>query len=510
MTRSTRSWTPLLVSLLTAGCAGTPEPAPAPPPPREGTAVVTPSVEVSTVPREPVARQVPYQGAFGPGDPPGAPLPPMQKPVEPWVKEALDVWYERPSPKGPEPIPLAQPRALYFEGKNPVIQILPGPPAFPEKIPERLKTVFPEKVPFSNNVKRLPRGKIRVVSFDNTLNDTKLSRDSMEVEISFTDAQGAEWRIEQVMLAPFSPNPVAEPWFGGVVIDTLYHGHTGNGTPAEPLVKCMHCSWGWADIYKNGKRVASSALLHVMLTSRVRAGAEKNFAYQCYECAEKPVREVHVIVPPMFYLPSPGGFLHIMWEEAEWKRGTPAQVASAAPRLGKKVPTIHLRAAPYLTWDRKEIHVKTGQEYRFVVTNDDPSAFHQLHLHSKPSGAGHHGGGSQDLRHEEGGTAGRTGHLWKPGDGGHGHGGHGGHGDPPAPRSVFLTLPQGATWATMVKFEKPGEYEFMCPVGNHYRRGMHGKFIASADGKGGGHGGQQMHGDTGGGMRVKKDTGGRR
>ncbi|HEV2146501.1 MAG TPA: multicopper oxidase domain-containing protein [Longimicrobiaceae bacterium] len=453
-------------------------------------ATVTPDVTITPAAREPVARQVPYEGAIGPNDPPGAPMSPMQKPLEPWVKAALDVWYERPSPKGPEPIPLAQPKAIYFEGKNPVIQILPGPPAFPEKIPERLKTVFPEKVPYSNNVKRLPRGKIRVAAFDHTHNDTKLSKDSMEVEISFVDAEGAEWRIEQVMLAPFSPNPVAEPWFGGLVIDTLYHGHTGNGTPAEPLVNCALCSWGWADIYKDGKRVASSALLHIMLTSRVRAGPEKNFAYQCYDCADKPVREVHVIVPPMFYLPAPGGFLHIMWEDAEVRRGPPQQIARAAPKLGKKVPTIHLRAAPYLTWDQKEIHVKAGQEYRFVVTNDDPSSFHQLHLHSHPEGGGgHHGGGSQDARHEHAGTAGRTGSLWKPGDDGHGHG------DPPAPRNVFLTLPQGATWATMVKFEKPGEYEYMCPVSNHYRRGMHGKFIVTADGQG---------------TRVQKDTGGTR
>jgi hypothetical protein len=406
----------LLTLLITGGCApreelASPRPAPAPPDPA---AVAVVPVTPAAAQAEPVVRQVPYQGAFGPGDPPGAPMSPMQKPLEPWVKEALDVWYERPSPRGPEPIPLAQPKALYFEGKNPVIQILPGPTPFPEKVPERLQTVFPKKVPYSNHVKRLPRGRIRVVSFDNTLNDTKLSRDSMEVEISFTDHEGAQWRIEQVMLAPISSNPVLEPWFGGVVIDTLYHGHTGNGTPAEPLVKCMHCSWGWADIYKNGKRVASSALLHIMLTSRVRAGAEKNFAYQCYECADKPVREVHVIVPPMFYLPAPGGFLHIMWEEAEWKRGTPAQVANAAPKLGKKVPTIELAAAPYLTWDRKEIHVRAGQEYRLVVHNQDPSSFHQFSLHSRPEGAGHHGQGAKDIRHEHAATAGRTGELWKP------------------------------------------------------------------------------------------------
>jgi hypothetical protein len=182
-------------------------------------------------------RNVPYEGAFGPGDPPGAPMSPMQKPLEPWVKEALDVWYERPSPKGPEPIPVAQPKALFVVGKGPVIQVLPGPPRLPRQdsgAPQDRDAgedpLLQQREAASNNVKRLPRGEIRWVAFDRTLNDTKLSKDSMAIEISFTDHQGAEWRIEQVMLAPISDNPVFEPWFGGLVIDTLYHGHTGNGT----------------------------------------------------------------------------------------------------------------------------------------------------------------------------------------------------------------------------------------------------------------------------------------
>jgi uncharacterized cupredoxin-like copper-binding protein len=239
----------------------------------------------------------------------------------------------------------------------------------------------------------------------------------------------------------------------------------------------MHCSWGWADVYKNGKRVASSANLHIMLTSDTRDNS-KNFAYARYECANNPVRAVHVIVHPSAYLPTPGGFLHVMWENAEWTRGSPEEIMAKAPKMAKDIPTIELAAAPYLTWDKKEIHVKAGQKYRLVVHNQDPSSFHQFHLHSKPAGAGHHAG-QQDARHEEGMASGRIGGLWKPGDEGHG----GPQGDPPAPRNVFFPLPQGSTWATMVMFEKPGEYEFMCPVSNHYRRGMEGKFIVSANGE---------------------------
>jgi uncharacterized cupredoxin-like copper-binding protein len=397
-----------------------------------------------------------------------------QKPLAPWVREALDVLYERPSPRGPEPIPVTPSKAIFFEGAGPVIQVLPGRAAFGEKLPPHIRTAMPEEGPYSNSVARLPRGSIRGVAFDRTLNDTKATRDSMEVEISFTDHEGAEWRIEQVMLAGLSSNPVAEPWFGGLAIDTLYHGDTGNGTPAVPLVTCALCSWAWADIYKDDDRVASSALLHIMVTSRVRAGAEREFAYDCYECASNPVREVHVLVPPMFYLPAPGGFLHVMWENVELRRGSAGEIAAAAPALAKDIPTIELAAAPYLRWDRTEIRVVAGRKYRLVVHNQDPSSFHQFSLHSMPESA-EQPARPADLRHDHTGTAGRTGPLWRPGDGG-----HEGHGDPPAPRNVFLTLPQGATWATMVTFDKPGEYEFMCPVTNHYRRGMHGKFIVTA------------------------------
>ena len=459
-------------SVVFGACASSREPAPVAEP-----APVEPAPEP-----ERAVRSVPYEGAFGPGDPPAAPLSPGQKPLAPSVRSALDVLYERPSPKGPPAIALQSPRAVYVTGKSPVIQVLPGPAAFPDKIPERLKTMMAGEIPFSNNVQRLPRGEIRLVSFDYTMNDTKLSRDSMAVEISFTDHEGAAWRIEQAMLAPLSPNPVAEPWFGGVVIDTLYHGDTGNGTPAVPLVRCTLCSWGWADVYKDDKRVASSAPLHIMVTSDTRDD-DNDFAYACYDCTANPVREVHVVVHPSAYLPSPGGFLHVMWANADVRRGTPQEVRAIAPQLAEDVPTIELVAAPYLTWDRKEIRVTAGQKYRLIVHNQDPSSFHQFSLHSHPEDGEPQLLG-QDVRHEEGMTSGRIGPLWKPGDAGHGGGQHAD--DPPGPENVFFGLPQGSTWATMIMFEEPGEYPFMCPVSNHYRRGMEGKFIVTQSGQGGG------------------------
>ena len=358
-----------------------------------------------------------------------------------------------------------------------MVQVLPGPAAFPDRIPEHMKTVLPEEIPFSNEVRELEEGSFRAAAYDLTLNDSKQSRDEMAVEISFTDYQGEQWRIEQVTLAPLSPNPVAEPWYGGVAIDVPYHGQTGNGSPAVPEVRCALCSWGWADIYKNNKRVASSAPLHIMLTSDTRG---EDFSYACYDCKEQPVREVHVVVPPSAYLPSPGGFLHIMWENAEWEVGDPDSIAEMAPELEEEIPTIELSAVPYLSWDQNEIRVEVGQKYRLLVHNTDPSSFHQFSLHSHPESAEQAERAEESanrsappMRHDEGGTAGGIGPLWRPGalPGQESE-------NPPGPESVFMPLPQGSTWATFIQFEEAGEYTFMCPVGNHMRRGMMGKFVA--------------------------------
>jgi uncharacterized cupredoxin-like copper-binding protein len=432
--------------------------------------------EIVTLSDGRVLRNVPYGGAFGPSDPPVTPVHPTQLPeaLRPAERAALDVWYERPSPTGPAPIAVTPPKAIYAVGKGPVVQILPGPLVFPEQVPERLRIAYPPGQPYSNNTSVLPRGEIRFVAVDRTAYDTKLSLDSMDIEISLTDSEGNEWRVEQVSLAPMSSQVVAEPWFGGVVIDSPFHGNSGIASPALPLVKCMMCSYGWADVYKNGERVASSALLHVMLTTDSRDDSN-DFAYYDYDVTDMPIRQIHIDVHPMNQLPSPGGFLHVTWENAEWQVGTPEEIMAVAPEIGEDIPTITLSAAPHIRWDQEEIHLKAGQKYRLLVSNNDPASFHQFHWHTEPMAAGQDGQPS-GLRHDETMTAGRTGELWKPGDPGYEPDG----GDSLTPRSHLFPLQQGSTWATIIMFEEPGEYEFLCPVGNHYHSGMSGKFIVTA------------------------------
>lgn len=127
--------------------------------------------------REPVVRNILYEGALPPGDPP---MPPHVSHAK--AGGALGVGgagrvVGTTSPRGPEPIPLAQPKAIYFEGRGPVVQVLHGPTAFPGKIPQFLQTPAPKQIPYSNTC--------------------GCSR------------------------AEHPHNPVAEPWFGRLVIDTL-------------------------------------------------------------------------------------------------------------------------------------------------------------------------------------------------------------------------------------------------------------------------------------------------
>ncbi|MEW5930512.1 MAG: multicopper oxidase domain-containing protein, partial [Gemmatimonadota bacterium] len=405
-------------------------------------------------------------------------------PLQAWQAAALDVLYERPSPPGPPPVPLLRPRAVYARGRGPVIQVLPGDLVFAGHLPPTVRTALPAKGPFSNRVVRLPRGEVRFVAFDRTLNDTRTSADSMEIEVEFTGRDGARWRILQSALAPLSPDPVGEPWFGGVVTDTTLHGESGRATPAEPWLVCAMCSWGWADVWRNKKKVASAVPLHVMLSSDVRDDA-RGFAYACYDCRERPVREVHVIVPPSALLPTPGGFLHVMWEDAEWRGGTPAEVARTAPKLGTEMPTVTLRAVPYLQWSDTAIHLEAGKRYRLVLHNDDPSSAHAMHLHMTP---GHgHGHGGEGQRGSRAHGSDMHGTFTAPEDG-----------FPAADGEVKVPLPPAETWVTTVEFEKPGEYHFYCPVWNHHARGMTGKFVVSAPGGGvGGH----AHGHQAGGGR---------
>lgn len=456
--RRERGLVVLVAGVLLASCTGASRaPRVATPATTQSTAMPAPAMPASAMP-DTVHHAVmadadalpDYRGAIGPSTPP-PPAAPPPRPLDMATKQTLAMRYAQPEPMGPPEIPRPVPAAMRVVGRGPVVQVLPGPTTFADSVPELLRIAMPPKSPFSNNVKRLPKGSLRFVAFDRTLNDTKLSRDSMEFEATFTDPEGHEWRVLETRMAPVSPNPVGEPWLGGVGIDTIYHGTSGLGTAAEPLLNCQMCAWGWADIWRDGKRVASSAPLHVMMTSHVR-DARKGYQYACYDCTTRPGGEVHLIVHPSAYLPTPGGFLHLMWENADVQRGTPDAIARLASREAPRWNDIAIDAVPYLKWNRSTVEVDAGTTYRLLITNKDPVSFHEFAVHGMKGMSGmmeHHGAGDGDE------------HAGKEGDLPH----------------VEVALPLGALWVTTIRFDEPGEYPFMCHVMNHGMRGMVGKFV---------------------------------
>lgn len=372
------------------------------------------------------ARPIPFKEALKPDDPPKSPVPPP-RPLSPPVMQALDVLYDRPSPMGPRPVARKPAAGIYVIGRGPIVAARPGPTVFANKVPRELAVAGGPESMFSNNMVVFPRGDVRFVSFDRTVNDTKMSQDSMEFAASFTDEEGNDWRIVQFRLATLSPDPVMDPWYGGVAIDTTEHGQTMRGHPAQPEALCAMCSWGWADVWKNGAKVASSALLHVMVTNDVRDDAN-GFRYACYDCKKQPMREIHVVIMPEANLPTPGGFLHVMWENSEITRGSPDEIGKKAAGQFTTFPTVQLDAMLGLRWSRTELEVPPGQRVRLVLNNMDPASFHAFKIHS-PEG------------------------------------------------DVLIPLPQGSQWVTTLAFDQPGEYEFWCPVSEHREKGMYGRVV---------------------------------
>lgn len=387
-------------------------------------------------PRDPESvRAIPFKGPLGSVTPPPAAVPPPRT-LPSTDKRALAVLYGRPSPMGPALIMLPKARAIYVASRPPLFRQKVGPIVYASKMPSGLLTAMNGMDMFSDDNVVLARGEVHFVSIDRNTNDTKLSKDSMALAATFTDERGDEWRVLQTRVAPMSPDPVGDPWYGGVVIDTLEHGTEARGTPEEPKVHCVMCSWGWADVWKNGVKVASSVLLHVMLSSQTHDPAN-GYKYKKYDASDQPRNEIHLVIGPDANLPSADGSLHVMWEGVpEVIRGTPEEVMARAPKLQPAMRTITLNAVAFLRWSDTKIPMRAGVPIRLIVNNLDPSSFHGLHIRG-PDGL------------------------------------------------VQFPLPQGDQWVTTLMFDQPGEYYFYCPVSNHEKRGMYGRFIVSGGVPGG-------------------------
>jgi hypothetical protein len=212
---------------------------------------------------------------------------------------------------------------LQVRGGEPVIQVLPGPSPFadqamaiieglPDDLRRRQKQMA-EDGPFTNRVVPVSG------EFVATFRDRGDTGDQAEGEATFTSSDGAKWRVVIKGVMPESRHSSFEPHLGGVAVDQILHGNTGLHTPLKPKVKAVVAWWGPADVYHRGTLVARDTPAHVMLSTATRGD---DFRYSCYDCTNRKMEQLHLIVPRPSDnpLPATGGFLHLSWEKSTYVR----------------------------------------------------------------------------------------------------------------------------------------------------------------------------------------------
>ena len=209
--------------------------------------------------------------------------------------------------------------AVTVTGGGLVVQILPGPFPFSDSAAAVIAARpadqqqdlhhKEETGPYSNNVSAIT-GDIRLSAWD-----LGADRDSVNGTSSFTDKDGARWRlvIDRVQThdIPFNPR------FGGVVMGLYYHGASGLHTPLVPTIRSTVALWAFAHLFKNDSLVTDDAMVHVMLLSRTRSAPAFHLA--CWDCSRNPIEELQLQVTPgpgQPPLPAPGGFLFVNWERS--------------------------------------------------------------------------------------------------------------------------------------------------------------------------------------------------
>jgi len=101
-------------------------------------------------------RPIPYEGAL-PSDNPQQGMP--QKPLDANAQAALKTLYQRPAVMGPPPIAKKSPVALNITGIGPVVEVLPGPSVYADKLPPALREAMPEMSPYSTTWCGFPKAK---------------------------------------------------------------------------------------------------------------------------------------------------------------------------------------------------------------------------------------------------------------------------------------------------------------------------------------------------------------
>jgi len=144
---------------------------------------------------------------------------------------------------------------------------------------------------FSNNIK-MTTGTFSMDVADLTAQDGMGSRDTVNMEATFTGPNGREFRVTMNKVIPMGPD---HPFYGGVGTDVLMHGGTGIGTPLVTQEFSYITAWGIGNIYIDGALVDEKRVIHIMVSERTRdADFQVGFGV-----AMPDELEIHLAMPPL-------------------------------------------------------------------------------------------------------------------------------------------------------------------------------------------------------------------
>lgn len=101
----------------------------------------------------------------------------------------------------------------------------------------------------------------------------------------------------------------------------------------------------------------------------------------CYDCRDRPIRQIQLDIYPQSNLSTGCGGLHVMWQNSTWMQGTSEEIMSTTPPVaGPGVGTVVLNAVPTLKWSDTEIRISAGVPVRFLMTNLDLQSYHAFEI----------------------------------------------------------------------------------------------------------------------------------
>lgn len=154
--------------------------------------------------------------------------------------------------------------------------------------------------PFGDKFIAMGNGKLKLELFDLTAADAMTSRDSVQLDASWTDDEGNVYAVR--CCDKLETVGGQHPTFGGVVTNHLMHGFSRVGTPLMPTMFTYAAFWGAGEVLKNGEVIDKPRPVHGMLTEYMR---KEGYALGFDKDVEPTEWHFHLMLAPV--VPDPEG-----------------------------------------------------------------------------------------------------------------------------------------------------------------------------------------------------------